>query len=100
MKTPPPNPDSRWDGLVRQARSDAAPPVDVAALLRAVRQAGPAPDTGWLADLAALFSARRAWATCLAGSAACALVVAWEIWDSARALPWAQLIDSATGGGS
>jgi hypothetical protein len=94
------NPDSRWEKLLRLARFDAGPPADLAALLRVVRQAPVAERAGWFTDFVALFSSDRALAGCVAGAGAFALVAAWQIWDVWQAVPWAQLLDAATGGGS
>jgi len=100
MKTPPSNSDSRWDDLVRQARADVGPPVDLAALLRAVRQAPLEERRGWFTDFSALFSSARVISGCLAGAGAFALVATWQVWDSWQVLPWIQLLDVATGGAS
>jgi hypothetical protein len=98
MKTPPSNPDSHWENLVQQARADVGPPADLAALLRTVRQAPVAPREGWAAEFTALFAFGRIIPTCLAGAGACAMIASWQAWDSWQALPWAQLLTTATGG--
>jgi hypothetical protein len=94
--------DPRWENLLRQARADVAPPVDVSALLRVVRQAELAPlaSQGWAAEISALFPSTRMIPGCLAAAAAFAAVATWHAWDSWQALPWMQLIDASTGGAS
>lgn len=103
MNTPPDSSDSRLENLLRQARADAAPPVDVAALLRVVQQAEAMPHVvseGWTAEISALFPSTRMIPACLAAAAAFAAVATWHAWDSWQALPWMQLIDASTGGAS
>lgn len=90
--------EDRWQDLVQRARSDAPPPVDTSALLRAVRAAADEPQAGWLAEFALLFGRRGAMAGCLAGAAAFALVATWQAWDLWQALPWAQMVATTTGG--
>lgn len=96
MKTP--DPDARWETLLRQARADAGPPADLPALLRAVRSARLPARAGWIADFSALFATRRAIPACLAAAGAFALFSSWQIWDLWQALPWAQLLAVTTGG--
>ena len=102
MNTPPDPSDSRWENLLRQARTDIPPPVDVSALLRVVRQADAAlpAHEGWTAEISNLFPSARMIPTCLAAAAAFAAVATWHAWDSWQALPWMQLIDVSTGGAS
>ena len=100
MKTPSPNPESRWENLLNQARNDVGPATDVPALLRAVRQAPLAARESWAVEFSALFSSGRFIPGCFAGAAAFALIATWHIWDSLQALPWVQLLDTATGGAS
>ncbi len=98
MKTPPSNFDSRWENLVRQAQADAGPAPDLPALLRAVRQAPVVSREGWAAEFTALFASARVVPACLAASCALACFASWQAWDSWQALPWAQLLTTATGG--
>jgi hypothetical protein len=100
MKIPPANSDSRWEKLLRAARADAGPPADVPALLRAVRQASLGARASWTAEFTALFASGRVIAGCLAGASAFVLVASWHAWDAWQTVPWAQLLDAATGGGS
>lgn len=100
MNTPPSNSDSHWEKLLRQARSDVGPPADVAALLRVVRQAPAGAPESWFADFSALFSSSRAIGSCLAAASAFALVATYHVWDTLQVLPWVQLLDTVTGGGS
>ena len=95
-----PDPDSRWENLLRQAKADVGPSTDVAALLRAVRLEPMAQPRGWAEDFAALFASTRVIPGCLAGASAFALVATWQVWDSWQALPWVQLLDAAAGGAS
>jgi hypothetical protein len=102
MSTPHPEPSpesaARWKKLLAQARADAPPPVDVAALRRVVREAAVAPRAGWADEFFALFSARPVFSACLAGAGALALVATWQMWDLWQALPWAAWA-METGGG-
>lgn len=100
MKTPRFDSDDAWRKLLERARADATPPVNVPALLRAVREARPTPRVGWAAELATMFAAHRVVPACLAAASAMALLTAWQVWEWWHALPWAQLITDATGGGS
>lgn len=102
MNTPSDPSNSHWENLLRQARSDVAPPIDVAKLLRVVRQAEPAPcvSAGWADEISALFPSARMVPGCLAAAAAFGAVATWHAWDSWQTLPWVQLIDASTGGGS
>ena len=64
MKTPPSDPDSRWEKLVQQARADVGPATDLPALLRAVRNAPVASrGGGWAAEFTALIAFGRAFPT-------------------------------------
>lgn len=94
--------DPRWENLLRQARMDVAPAVDVAALQRVIRNAHAVPITseGWTAEISALFPSTRMIPGCLAAAAALAAVATWNAWDSWQSLPWIQLIDPSTGGAS
>ena len=100
MKTPRSDsgPDSRWQEMLRQARADATPPVNVPALLRAVRATAPVPRGGWTTEFSALFAPTRAVVACLACAAICAAITSWEILDLAQSLAWAQWF-GLTGGG-
>ncbi len=100
MKIPPSNFDPQWEALLKQARADTGPAADLPALLRVVRHAPFAPHESWGAEFAALFSSGRVIPTCLAGACAFALVATWQAWDTWQEMPWAQLLDTATGGGS
>lgn len=100
MKIPPSNFDSDWEKLLQRARTDVGPPADAAALLRAVRSAPGEFRGGWLAEFSALFSSGRVVSGCLAAAAAFAVVASWQVWDAWQDVPWAQMLDSATGGGS
>ncbi len=102
MNTPPDHSDSHWEDLLRKARADVAPPVDVTALLRVVREEpiGPVVREDWAAEISALFPSSRMIPGCLAAAAALAAVASWHAWDSWQALPWMQLIDASTGGAS
>lgn len=98
MKTPRPDPDVRWETLLRQARADAGPPTDLTALLRVVRSAELPDRPGWMSDFTALFAPRGALPACLGGACAFALFASWQIWSFWQALPWAQLLAITTGG--
>jgi len=99
MKIPPSNFDPQWENLLKQARADVGPTVDTQALLRAVRLEPLAPRESWIAEFSALFSSGRVIPTCLAGACAFALIASWEAWNAWQEMPWAQLLDTATGGG-
>jgi len=90
---------SDWDRLVAAARDDTAPPVALATLLRAVRLEPYPPRPEWVAEFLGLFAGTRALATCVAGIGGFALLVGWQAWTFLDSLPWAQLLDTATGGG-
>ena len=105
MKRPPP-PDSHdpaWHDLVQRARHDSPPPVNLPALLHAVREAHsaqPAPATSrstWTEDFAALFVLRRALAFCLTGAAAGLAFTVWQAWEVSQALAWADLLSGLGG---
>lgn len=98
MNTPRSNSEDRWNGLVRRARRDAAPPVDTAALLAAVRRAAAEPRPGWLGDFTALFAARRPLAACLASAAALAVLAGWQASVFWHDMAWAQMVNAAIGG--
>jgi hypothetical protein len=102
MNTPTENSDSRWENLLRQARADVAPPVNVSALQRVVRDTAisPVENEGWAAEISALFPSTGMIPGCLAAALALAAVATWHAWDSWQALPWMQLLDASTGGGS
>ncbi|OAM87987.1 hypothetical protein OH491_07465 [Termitidicoccus mucosus] len=101
MKTPsntdPVRAPARWDTLVQQAADDSPPPVDTAALLRAVRRASaqampPAAGTpaDWLAELSDWLSARRVIPACFAAACVLAAAITWQIAEVWTALDWAQ----------
>jgi len=98
MKTSPSNPDSRWDELVRQARSDCGPAIDGPALLRAMRQAPVTLREDWVTEFTALFASARVVPACLAASCAFAGFASWQAWNAWQVLPWAELLSTATGG--
>jgi hypothetical protein len=100
MKKPSSDSDPHWESLLLQARTDIAPPVDMPALLRAVRTAPLAQREDWASEFSALFSSGRFIPACLTGAAAFALIATWQVWDSWQALPWVQLLDVTTGGSS
>ena len=99
MNTPGSNPDpsSRWDKLLNTARADAAPPVDVAALQRVVRNAELPARATWADEFVALFASRRALPAFAAATLIVATLTTWEVADLWAVLPWAQLLAS-TGG--
>ena len=90
---------SDWDRLVAAARGATAPPVELAALLRAVLQEPYPPRPEWIAEFIGLFAGTRALTACVAGIGAFALLAGWQAWSFLDSLPWAQLLDTATGGG-
>ena len=98
MKIPPAQPHPDWDQLLSCARADQPPPVDLPALLRAVRQEPYPPRADWAAEFLGLFSGMRTLAACAAGVGTLAVVTTWQAWSLLDSLPWAQLLDSATGG--
>ncbi|ACB75588.1 hypothetical protein [Opitutus terrae] len=98
MKDPESKPEPAWAARVARARNDVAPPVDVEALLRAVRTATVAPRPGWLVELASLFAGSRAVPACLAATLLLGGVASWEAWSLWQALPWAEMIVETTGG--
>ena len=100
MKTPPSNSDPQWENLLNRAKADLAPPVDLAALLHAVRQAPAASRANWAEEFRALFATSRFIPGCFAAAAAFALVASWQAWESLQDVPWVQLIDSTIGGAS
>ncbi len=99
MKNPRSNSDSHWEKLIREARADVGPPANSAALLRVIRQAPLVSRESWFDEFSALFSTGKVMTVCLAGSSMIAMVTAWQVWDVWEALPWAQLLANATGGG-
>jgi len=99
MNTDPSEKDRRWDNLVRQARGDVPPPVDVtAAILREASclAATPAPD--WSGELSRWLGA-RVWLT--GAVAASALVVGgWTLREALeKDLPWVELAAATATGG-
>lgn len=98
MNTPESDSDQRWDDLVRRARADVSPPGNVAAALRAVRDAAGQPRPGWFGDFSALFATARAIPACFALAAVVTLSAAWQAWSLWEAIPWAQMVASTTGG--
>lgn len=97
MNSSPPSPHDRWNDLIQRARTDAPPPIDLSATLRAVRAAASQPPS-WLEDFAALFATRSALRICLLGAAAFATLATWQVWNFSEALPWVQLISPTVGG--
>ncbi len=100
MKPPRSQSDAAWENLVRQARLDAPPAIDRAALSRAIRAetSERATSLGWIATFVAAFAFRRAVASCLLASAALAALSLWQARDCAGDLAWAQLFLGTTGG--
>lgn len=98
MKEPESKIDRKWEGLVQRARRDVAPPVDAAAVLRAVRAAADAPRPGWLVEFATLFAVHRAVPACLALALLLGGLASWEAWGMWQALPWAELVVDTMGG--
>ena len=92
-----PDPEFRWEKLIAQARADVGPPVDLPALLRAVRETSPPDHNGWAAEFATLATG-RAISGCLAGTCAFAALASWQAWETWQALPWAQWLATTTGG--
>lgn len=97
MKTPRSDSDLRWEDLVRRARADIAPPLDVPALQRALSRAAPPQREGWVGEFFTVFAPARAMASCLAGAGIFGLLAAWRVWELSQALPWAQFL-AVTGG--
>jgi hypothetical protein len=96
MNTPQSNqPD--WEQRVAQARGDVAPPVNIPALLRAVREAEPVAPTTWLDELNALLASRVVAGVCAGGAACLAVVSTWQIWSLWQLLPWVALAGGAGG---
>ncbi len=98
MNDPHSNSDQRWEKLLRDAQNDAAPSVNVPALLRAVRQEPLPVSTGWSVEFCALFTIGRVVPTCLAGAVACTLLTVWQLTDLWQTLPWAQMLVTSSGG--
>lgn len=97
MKTPrPPFP---WDDLVRSARGDSTPPIDVPALLRAVRQTPLPVESDWTTEFAATFASRRAWSVGLATACVLLCIGGWQAAELSQALPWAEWLAMSAGGG-
>ncbi|MDR0352636.1 MAG: hypothetical protein LBI02_04550 [Opitutaceae bacterium] len=101
MKTPsntgPTRDPARWDKLVRQAADDTPPPLDTAALLRAVGQAAaqalpppPGAPADWQAEPSGWLSARRVIPACLAAACVLAAAITWQVAEVWTALDWAQ----------
>jgi hypothetical protein len=93
-----PDPETPWQKLVARAREDASPPIDRAALHRAVREFAPQTADGGAADFLAGMATRRVLSGCLAGAGACAVLASWQAWETWQALPWAQWLATTTGG--
>jgi hypothetical protein len=91
MTTPPRPAASNWERLIDRARSDQAPAIDSAALLRAVRQE-PLGAAGWLPDFGAVFARGQTLLVCLLGAGAAAAVAWAQLWSLWQTLPWAQLL--------
>jgi hypothetical protein len=98
MNTPHHDSETPWEKRLRQARADAGPPVDVAALLRTVRGAPLDLRVSWLDELSGLFGSPRFIPACLAAAAGCASVATWQLWEAWQMLSWAQLLAPVTGG--
>lgn len=97
MKSPrPPFP---WDDLVRRARDDATPPIDVPALLHAVRQVPLPVESDWMTEFADTFASRRVWSTGLAAACVLICVGGWQAVELSQSLPWAEWLAMSAGGG-
>ena len=96
----PDDPNSNWQKLLRRARDDTPPPIDKAALLRAVRVAAATRPVapGFLEELEALFGSPRTLLTCATLACVGLLFTKWEIANANDSLPWIQLMAEATGG--
>lgn len=97
MNNPPSESDRHWQEKIDRARADIGPSVDVAALLRAVRQATKRPRPGWLESFAGLFSPQRAVPVCLLAAALITAASSWDTWNVWQALSWGEWM--TTGGG-
>ena len=101
MKRPESNFGPEWEKRLQQARADSVPPIDVSALLRVVRSEPlRANDEGWTAAFSQRFAERRAFATCLAGAGAFALLASWPVWECWQELAWVQMLAPTLGGAS
>lgn len=98
INSTPSDPNSDWENLLARARADQAPAVDLAAVLRAVRKEPYPPRPDWAADFIGLFASARTLTACAAGIGALALLTSWQAWMFLQDLPWAQLLNSSTGG--
>jgi hypothetical protein len=90
---------SPWDDLVHRARGDATPPIDVPALLRAVRQTPLPVESDWTTEFAATFASRRAWSIGLAAACVLVCVGGWQANELSQALLWADWLAMSVGGG-
>lgn len=98
MKPEPESSAAKWDRLVARARTDAPPPLEVAAALRAARTeaSAAAPARSWLDEFAALFATPRRLAGgggLATGALVAALWFGLSTWSQLE--PWADLVWSA-----
>lgn len=84
--------------MLKKARADLPPPGDLQAVLRTVAAQPVPPAPGWWDAFLALFPVPRFVPACVFGAACCALFSLWEAMDLWQALPWAQLLATASGG--
>ncbi len=91
-----------WNDKVRLARAEPIPPVNLTALLRALRDVAPV-TVNWRLEFERLFASRMAMSACAAASVMLLGVAGWQAWTFWQdVLPWAQLIavETALGGGA
>jgi membrane-associated protease RseP (regulator of RpoE activity) len=100
MKRTPSPSDSHWENLVRRARHDVGPSVDLAALKRVVREAATAEplSDGWFGEFFELSISARVLSGCVTIAGLCGAAASWEAWTAWQTLPWAQFLGSTTGG--
>lgn len=97
MNPASPDFEQRWAKRVEQARADHVPPVNVDALLAAVRSA-PIRQRTWAFEFSLVAGSRRLIAACLLGAVTFTGLTSWELWDLWQTVPWAQMVGDATGG--
>lgn len=104
MKTPDPDHNPRWNDLVRRARADAHPSIDLPSLLRSVRvaqidgrtaAAGVTGPTDWVSLLLATFSPVRATMLLVGVAGALSVVAGWQAWETWQALAWVEFAGGA-----
>lgn len=94
---PLPDPDERWQALLRQAQADQAPPVHLPSLFHAIRAASTTEPQGWSAEFLAVFGSSRITRACLGTALLVAGVATWQVWELWQTLPWAELVLVAGG---